>query len=108
MLVNQEWSTWREVTRLPHAWLWVGLLGLLSAFALPLYYAALRRMAVWKLRAWMLAVPVLVAAADWLIWGTRLSGRQGLGAATVLAGLAVLTYVERPAIAIQEGKDLLP
>ena len=39
---------------------------------------------------------VLRALADWLFWGMRLTGRQCLGAVTVLLGLAVLLYVERP------------
>ncbi len=95
VFINDEWAVTYELKRLPSAWSWVILLGLIVAIWLPLYYAALRRMPVWKLRTWMLAVPVLVALADWLFWGTCLNGQQSLGAAMVMGGLVVLTFVER-------------
>jgi drug/metabolite transporter (DMT)-like permease len=38
----------------------------------------------------MLAAPVLVAVADWMLWDTRLSPRQWAGATLCLIGLAAL------------------
>ena len=48
---------------------------------------------MWKLRAWLLLSPVLVAIVEWL-WGVRLSLSQWLGAAMVLGGLAALIRME--------------
>jgi drug/metabolite transporter (DMT)-like permease len=56
---------------------------------------AARHVPVWKLRTWMLIVPLLVAGADWLVWGTRLTGWQWLGTALLLGGLAALIHLER-------------
>ncbi|HIQ20351.1 MAG TPA: DMT family transporter [Planctomycetes bacterium] len=78
----------------PSAWMCLGLLGLVAAVVLPLYYAALRRMAVWKLRAWLLLTPVVVAGLEWAIWGVRPGGGQCVGAALILAGLAGLVRAE--------------
>ena len=75
------------------AWWWVVGVGAIAAFSLPLYYAALHRLSVWKLRAWLLLAPVLVAVVEWLL-GVRLSFTQWLGAATVLGALAVLIRME--------------
>jgi len=75
-------------------WVWIGALGVANAVALPLYYAALRRMAVWKLRVFMLTGPVLVAVADWLIWGQTLHGWQWLGAILLLGGAGALARAE--------------
>jgi len=79
----------------PLVWSWVILLGTVYAFFMLLYYVALRRMPVWKLRMWMLSTPVLVAVADAALWGTRLSVQQGIGMALVLVGLAGLIRLER-------------
>ena len=76
------------------AWAPVGVLGVLVAVSLPLYYVALRRMDVWKLRMFMLATPVLTAAVEWPLWGIRLSLPQSLGAVIILATLAVLIRME--------------
>ncbi len=55
------------------SWLILVVLGLLIAGFVPAYYLLLRHVPVWKLRTWMLIVPLLVAgrpaglghAADW-------------------------------------------
>ncbi|MCX8038558.1 MAG: DMT family transporter [Candidatus Sumerlaeia bacterium] len=83
-----------QALRRLHAVIGVAALGLVAAVSLPFYYAALHRMAVWKVRAWMLATPVATAAGEWLLWGTRLSLVQWLGAAMVLGGLGVLIALE--------------
>jgi drug/metabolite transporter (DMT)-like permease len=70
-------------------------LGVLLAVSLPLYYVALRRMDVWKLRMFMLAAPVLIAVVEWPLWGVELSALQCLGAVIILAGLAALIQIER-------------
>jgi drug/metabolite transporter (DMT)-like permease len=82
------------------AWAWIAAVGIVAAVSLPLYYAALCRMEVWRLRAWMLASPVLVAAVEWLL-GVRLGASQWLGAAIVLGGLALLIHLELRARAAQ-------
>ena len=74
---------------------WIVLLGVLLAVSLPLYYVALRRMDVWKLRMFMLAAPVLIAVVEWPLWGVELSMLQCLGAVIILAGLATLIQMER-------------
>jgi drug/metabolite transporter (DMT)-like permease len=70
------------------------LLGVIAAVALPLYYAALRRMSVWRLRTFMLSVPVITVSIEWPLWGAGPSGLQWLGGLIVLSGLAALIYVE--------------
>jgi drug/metabolite transporter (DMT)-like permease len=75
------------------AWGWIAAVGVVAAVSLPVYYAALHRMEVWRLRAWMLASPVLVAVVEWLL-GVRLGWSQWLGAAMVLGGLATLIRME--------------
>jgi len=92
-LRSAETALWQ-----PAAWLWILALGVTAALSLPLYYAALRRTAVWKLRAWTLSAPVLVAVFDWLIWDTHLDFGQCVGAALVLGGLAVLVHIESRAM----------
>lgn len=76
------------------AWPLIAVLGVVAAVGLPLYYVALRRMDVWKLRTFMLSAPVMTAAVEWPLWGLRLSPLQCLGGAIILAGLAVLIHVE--------------
>ncbi|MHC4404520.1 MAG: DMT family transporter [Planctomycetota bacterium] len=83
-----------EVFADPVAWQTIAVLGVVAAAGLPLYYTALRRMDVWKLRTFMLAAPVITAAVEWPLWGVRLSAYQGLGAAVILGGLAVLIRIE--------------
>ena len=95
MLARSELSTVGDALWSPTTWIWVGLLGLLFALFVPLYYATLNRMPVWKLRMWMLSAPVLVAVADWLIWDTRLTPLQWVSMGVVLCGLAGLIHLER-------------
>ena len=70
-------------------------LGVIAAVHLPLYYAALRRMRVWTLRAFMLSAPVMAAAVEWPLWNERLTVLQGMGAVIILAGLGVLIVIEK-------------
>jgi drug/metabolite transporter (DMT)-like permease len=88
-----EFSTALPAVSMASAWWWIVGVGVTAAVSLPLYYAALRRLPVWKLRAWLLLSPVLVAIVEWL-WGVRLSLSQWLGAAMVLGGLAALIRME--------------
>ncbi|MHB8863536.1 MAG: DMT family transporter [Pirellulaceae bacterium] len=76
------------------AWLWIAALGLATAISLPLYYAALARMPVWKLRTWMLLAPLLVAVVEASVWGISLSPLQACGGVLMLGGLAILIYLE--------------
>ncbi len=85
-----QWTVCAGEFTSPRAWMWIVLLGVSTAVTLPLYYAALRRMSVWKLRTWLLLTPVVVAGLEWLGWGTRPGVPQILGAALVLGGLLVL------------------
>lgn len=84
----------REVLRQPALWQSIALLGAIAAVGLPLYYVALRRMDVWKLRTFMLTAPVLTAIVEWPLWGIPVSPLQGLGALIILGGLAVLIRIE--------------
>jgi len=93
-LVGNDFARTAAIFDAPAVWLSIGVLGVVAAAGLPLYYAALRRMDVWKLRTFMLSAPVITAAVEWPLWGARLSWMQFLGAATVLAGLAVLIRIE--------------
>ncbi len=77
------------------AWLWIAALGLATAISLPLYYAALARMPVWKLRTWMLLAPLLVAAVEWQVWGLTISPVQACGGVVMLVGLAALIHLEQ-------------
>jgi drug/metabolite transporter (DMT)-like permease len=83
-----------EVFAQRSAWLPIVSLGVIGAVGLPLYYAALRRMDVWKLRTFMLCAPVIAAVAEWSLWGFRLSGLQCLGGLIILLGLGLLIRVE--------------
>ncbi|MCH5376964.1 MAG: EamA family transporter [Planctomycetes bacterium] len=87
---GNQWAAAANAFESPQAWLWLVVLGVSAALTLPLYYAALRRMSVWKLRTWLLLTPVVVAGVEWLGWGTQFGGLQILGAALVLGGLLVL------------------
>lgn len=93
-LVGGDFARTAEVFASSSAWLPIGLLGVVGAVGLPLYYFALGRMDVWKLRTFMLATPVLTVAIEWPLWGVRLSALQGLGAAVILGGLAALIHIE--------------
>jgi len=75
---------------------WAPLLtvGLVVAFSLPLYYVALRRMDVWRLRMFMLSIPVLTAAIEWPLWGLPLTTWQCVGGGIILACLALLLRME--------------
>lgn len=108
VMLNREIAVAGTVMAQGTAWLWVIGFGVVAAVALPLYYAALARMEVWKLRAWLLAAPVLVALLEWLTWGVRLSTAQFLGAAMVLGGLAALVHMESRLHRRQDRYDEAP
>ena len=114
--IDNEFRTVGAVLPQMTAWLWIVALGFLAAVWLPIYYAALARMAVWKLRAWMLSTPVLVAILEWRLWHVHLSVLQLSGAAIVLGGLGTLIWFEsrmhsrgdervRPAPAVAASKS---
>lgn len=92
---RREWEWLAHTPPDSRAWLMLVLLGIMIAVFLAGYYAILRRMPIWKLRTWMLIVPMLVALADWLLWSTRLTGLQWLGTGLLIGGLAVLIQLER-------------
>ncbi len=94
-ITEGEWAWLARGAPSLGAWLILVVLGLLIAGFVPAYYLLLRHVPVWKLRTWMLIVPLLVAGADWLVWGTRLTGWQWLGTALLLGGLAALIRLER-------------
>ena len=89
-----DFARTQEVFAARAAWLPLVLLGVVGAVGLPLYYVALRRMDVWKLRTFMLSTPVLAAAVEWPLWGGRLLPLQWVGAGIILGGLAVLIRIE--------------
>jgi drug/metabolite transporter (DMT)-like permease len=93
--VADQWSEAGSMLLEPRAWVAIVTLGVIAAVHLPLYYAALRRMRVWTLRAFMLSAPVMAAAVEWPLWGERLTLLQGAGAAIILAGLAALIVIEK-------------
>ena len=93
-LAERQGGRVAEAMALPSAWLQLVLVGLSTAVTLPLYYAALRRMPIWKLRTWLLLTPIAVAFVEWGLWGVRLSAMQGLGASIVMGGLIVLIRLE--------------
>lgn len=76
------------------SWVWIPALVLTAALSTPLYYAALGRMAVWKLRALMLLTPPLAGIAEWVIWGDVLSPAQWVGAALLVGGAAALVWAD--------------
>ncbi len=90
-----EYAVLPRVGSDPGAWVWIIALGATTAISLPLYYAALRRMPVWRLRAWMLLAPVLVAAVEWPVWGIRFTSAQVCGALIIVSGLVALIRMER-------------
>jgi drug/metabolite transporter (DMT)-like permease len=89
---------------------WLGLLGVVSATALVLYYLAMRRMYVWRLRALMLLVPLLTIVLERVLWGVTLAPLQYAGAALLIGGTGLLIVDEirhrasRPAGAVQREK----
>ncbi|MBN1912392.1 MAG: DMT family transporter [Pirellulales bacterium] len=89
-----EFSTADLASRPATDWLWPLCLGAVFSLSLPLYYAALRRLEVWRLRAFMLSAPLLVAAAEASIWGLDFTLAQCLGALMVLAGLGLCIRIE--------------
>jgi len=93
-IAHGDFARSHEVFRGPGAWLPIVAFGMVGAVGLPLYYVALRRMDVWKLRMFMLATPVLAAAVEWPLWGLRLAPLQWLGAAIILGGLGMLIHIE--------------
>lgn len=93
-VVYHDFTRTRQVFADSAAWQMIVLSGAIAAVSLPMYYVALRRMDVWKLRAFMLSAPIFAAAVEWPLWGIRLSAWQWLGAAIILGGLGVLIRVE--------------
>ena len=93
-LVCGDFARTSEVLAAPAGWVPIAGVGVVAAVSLPLYYVALRRMDVWKLRTYMLSAPVLTAAVEWPLWGIRLAPLHWLGAAIILGGLAVLIRIE--------------
>jgi drug/metabolite transporter (DMT)-like permease len=93
--VRGEYAQLSRVGSHAHTWLWIAALGVATAISLPLYYAALGRMPVWKLRTWMLLAPLLVAAVEWPVWGIAMTPTQACGGVIMLLGLAGLIYLER-------------
>lgn len=84
-----------QVLAQPAQWGWVVGFGLLAAVSLPLYYAALGRLAVWKLRVLMLLSAPLGAVVDWMLWGVVLSPAQLWGGAMLVTGASLLVFMER-------------
>ncbi len=93
-LIGGDFARAADVFASSKAWPFFVLLGVLVAVSLPLYYVALRRMDVWKLRTFMLATPVLTAIVELLLWGVRLAPLQWLGGVIILVGLAALIQME--------------
>jgi len=93
-LVSREIERSGPLLREPRAWMWIAALGLSAAVSLPLYYVALGRMAVWKLRTFMLTAPLLVAVVEWPLFGFHLHPLQMLGEAIILLGLLVLIVLD--------------
>ena len=93
-LATDTFTRWHTVFEKPIIWQSLLLAGVLAAIGLPLYYLALRRMSVWKLRMYMLCAPVLSVAVEWPLWGARLSVLQCLGGFLILGGLAAMILLE--------------
>jgi drug/metabolite transporter (DMT)-like permease len=93
-LVMGDFGRTGEMLARPGVLLPVAVVGVVAAVGLPLYYVALARMEVWRLRMFMLSTPVITAAVEWPLWGVRLAPLQWLGAAIILGGLAVLIRIE--------------
>jgi drug/metabolite transporter (DMT)-like permease len=93
-MLGGDFAQTADVFASPRAWPYFIVLGVLVAVSLPLYYVALRRMDVWKLRTFMLSTPVLTLIVERLLWRVELAPLQWLGGAIILAGLAVLIRME--------------
>lgn len=93
-IIGNEFVLARQLLSDPVAVQSVAALGILAALGLPLYYFALRRMSIWKLRLFMLSAPFVTALFEWPLWGLRLSLQQWLGGLIILGGLAVLICME--------------
>jgi drug/metabolite transporter (DMT)-like permease len=93
-VLNHDFARTADVLREPAAWLPIAALGVVAGVGLPLYYLALGRMDVWKLRMFMLSAPVITAAVEWPLWGIRLVPLQWAGAGVILGGLALLIRIE--------------
>lgn len=104
-VVHGDFAVLADPTALRSVWLPFLLLGIVVAFSLPLYYVALRRMDVWKLRMFMLSIPVLTAAVEWPLWGLKLEPLQCLGGAIILVCLAVLIRLEWKLPRIETADD---
>jgi drug/metabolite transporter (DMT)-like permease len=105
-LIMGDFARIGEVLASQTATVSIVVLGVFVAVSLPLYYVALRRMDVWKLRMFMLATPVLTAAVEWPLWGMKMSPLQWLGGAIILAALAVLIHMEWQLSARKETADV--
>ena len=98
-MVSGDFVRTKEVLQEPVVWQSIVLLGAIAAIGLPLYYFALKRMDVWKLRTFMLSAPIVTAGVEWFVWGGPMSRLQLVGALIILGGLAVLIRVESRASA---------
>ena len=94
LALHDGFATGQAVTTQPGAWLWLVGLGIMAAITTPFYYAALQRMMVWKFRAILLLNPLVVALAEWWLWGIHLHHLQWLGAAMILVGALALIWDE--------------
>jgi drug/metabolite transporter (DMT)-like permease len=78
----------------------VGSLAFLSLFgsviAFVLYYRLLKVVSVSLLALVSYAFPIVAVVLGWLVLGERLAGSTLLGAAAVLAGIAIATWRRRP------------
>ncbi|NQT39540.1 MAG: DMT family transporter [Planctomycetes bacterium] len=102
-LITGDFTSPPEAAGRLSAWLLIVALAVASAVSLPLYYAALRRMKIWTLRAFMLSGPVLVLAVEWWLWNVRLTTSQCAGAVLMLLALALLVRIE-----LRPGESQLP
>jgi drug/metabolite transporter (DMT)-like permease len=93
-IVSGDFTVLADPARLQAAWLPLLGIGILVSISLPLYYVALHRMDVWKLRMFMLSSPLLTALVEWPLWGAELLPMQCLGGAIMLAALAMLIRLE--------------
>jgi drug/metabolite transporter (DMT)-like permease len=93
-IIGNEFVLTRRLLSDPIAVQSVAALGILAALGLPLYYFALRRMSIWKLRLFMLSAPFVTALFEWPLWGLTLSLQQWLGGLIILTGLAALICME--------------
>ena len=102
-VVTDSFARSRQVFAEAVTWQAIVALGIIASVGLPLYYVALRRMSVWKLRMFMLSAPVFTAAVEWPLWGGQLSGLQCLGATIVMGGLAALIGIEWRQNSVRHG-----